>query len=181
MPETNGCIYGYIAEFEDSESLLEAAHRTREAGFRRARGHSPYYVEGLADALGDNTGDLIAWYVLGGILLGGVAFFLLQFITGAVWYPLNIGARPIVAWQAWMIITFEGSVLGGGLAALLGLVLQIQLPLPYHPIFNAPDFHLASSSRFFLSIEARDPLFDEEGTWQFLESLEPTKVSEVTC
>ena len=53
------------------------------------------------------------------------------------------------------------------------------LPQPYHPVFNAPNFALASTDRFFLCIESRDPRFDPVETRKFLESLRPSEVSEV--
>jgi hypothetical protein len=53
------------------------------------------------------------------------------------------------------------------------------LPRPHHPIFNAPGFALATSDRFFLCIEAKDPLFDRESTRDFLQSLAPVLVSDV--
>jgi len=46
-------------------------------------------------------------------------------------------------------------------------------------VFNAPGFALASRSRFFLCIQANDPLFDREDTAQFLRELKPREVSEV--
>jgi hypothetical protein len=51
--------------------------------------------------------------------------------------------------------------------------------MPYHPVFNAHRFALASRNRFFLCIEAADPLFDRGATGAFLHSLEPREVSEV--
>jgi hypothetical protein len=51
--------------------------------------------------------------------------------------------------------------------------------MPYHPVFNAPRFALASRNRFFLCIEAADPLFESGATNEFLQSLEPREVSEV--
>ncbi len=53
------------------------------------------------------------------------------------------------------------------------------LPMPHHPVFNVPDFALASRSRFFLCIQADDPLFDLEATRTFLEGLGPKEVVEV--
>jgi len=62
---------------------------------------------------------------------------------------------------------------------VLGLLALCGLPMPYHPAFNVPRFALASRNRFFLCIEATDPLFDQERTCSFLETLEPREVSEV--
>jgi hypothetical protein len=92
---------------------------------------------------------------------------------------VNVGGRPFHSWPAFIPITFELTVLTASLFALVGLFALNRLPQPYHPVFNASDFHRASQDRFFLCIEAADPTFDLAQTRQFLESLRPEKIVEV--
>ena len=51
--------------------------------------------------------------------------------------------------------------------------------MPYRPVFDAPDFDKATSSRFFLCIEARGSHFRYQETRQFMETLGALKVSDV--
>jgi hypothetical protein len=64
-------------------------------------------------------------------------------------------------------------VLVGALCAFMSMVLLNELPHPNHPVFNVPEFARASQDRFFLCIEADDPLFDVRTTAEFLAGLNP--------
>jgi hypothetical protein len=94
-------------------------------------------------------------------------------------YPLNIGGRPLFSWQAYIPITFELAILFAGFAAILGMLALNNLPMPYHPVFNTPNFEQATRHRFFLSIKSEDSQFNLEETRHFLETLQPTDVTEV--
>ena len=74
---------------------------------------------------------------------------------------------------------FETTILLAAFAALGGMLALNGLPQPYHPVFNAPRFSLASQDSFFLVIEADDPKFDAADTRRMLESLQPREVVEV--
>ena len=171
-------IYGLMAEFATMHELIEAAHRTHKAGYHKAEGYAPYPSEELAEALGHHHSKVPLIVLIGG-LIGACAGYGLQVWTQLIVYPMNIGGRPVHSWPAFIVPTFECTILGAALAAVFGMFFLNGLPHPYHPVFNVPRFALASRDRYFLLIEARDPKFDPGETRRLLTDLNANEVSEV--
>jgi hypothetical protein len=171
-------IFGMMVSFDNPNALIEAAGAARKAGYRRIDAYSPYPVEGLAEALELQTTRL-PLVVLAGGLLGAAGAYFMQYYASVIDYPLNVGGRPLHSWPAFIPITFELTILVAAVFAVLGMLALNGLPEPYHPVFNVPEFELASRSHFFLTIESDDPQFDLDETRQFLESLGGESVSEI--
>ena len=171
-------IYGVMAEFDSPEALLHAARAARQAGFVNLDAYSPFPIEGLADAL-EFRRTWIPLVVLIGGLIGGIGGYALQYWTMAIAYPLNVGRRPLNSWPMYVPVTFETTVLVAALFAVLGMLALNGLPQPYHPNFHVPRFAFATQDRFFLVIEATDPLFERERVRDFLRGLNPREVNDV--
>lgn len=171
-------IYAIVGEFDDADTLIEAARRVRSEGYRKVEAYSPFPVHGLAEALEvtDSTVFVITF-------LAGVAGFIggcfLEAWTSSIDYPMNVGGRPYVSWPSFVPVAYECTILAAAFGALLGMLGLNGLPRPYHSIFNTPNFDRASQDKFFLAIEAADRRFDPNRTADFMKSVGATAVSEV--
>jgi hypothetical protein len=154
-PSSHPATYGLLAEFDTPKALLAAAERVKAEGYVKTDGFSPFPIHGLDEAIGFKENKVAPLILAGGItgLLGG---FGLQYWTQVIAYPMTI--------------------LFAAFAAVFGMLAMNGLPQPYHPVFNAPRFKLASSEKFFLLVEAADPKFDADKTRALLASLGPREV-----
>jgi hypothetical protein len=176
--ETEAPLYGLMAEFDNPTDAVAATHRAYAEGYRRMDAYSPYPIEELSDAVGFHK-TRVPLVVLCGAILGGLSGYMLQYWISVISYPLNVGGRPLHSWPAFIIVTFEMTILFGGISAVVGMLALNGLPMPYHPVFNNPRFTSASRDRFFLCIEAADPQFDREHTGSFMATLNAVDVAEV--
>jgi hypothetical protein len=167
-----------MAEFDTPTALVVAIHKARAAGYRGMDAYSPFPIEEVAEALHIHD-RLLPILVFCGGLAGCIGGMALAYWTSVIAYPINVGGRPFFSWPSFIPVTFECTVLLAALTTVLGMLALNGLPMPYHPVFNVPQFALATREKFFLCIEASDPQFDLEQTRRFLESLEARSVAEV--
>ena len=172
-------LYGVMAEFDNPTSLVEAARRTYDEGYRRFESYSPYPVHEVFDAMHIRDKRVSLFVLIGG-LTGLCTGLGLQIWVSAIAYPLNVGGRPFISWPMFIPVTFELTILFAAFAAVFGMLGLNGLPLPYHPVFNVERFAAhASQDRFFLAIEATDAKFDRVQTRSFLQGLGAKEVNDV--
>jgi hypothetical protein len=171
--------WALMAEYADADGLLAAARQARAAGFSRIEAYAPFPIEGLAEAIGYTKSGVASWTFVGG-LLGGVAAYALQWYSATIDYAIDVGGRPTHSWPMFVPVTFEMTILGAALAAVVALFVGNGLPNLHHPIFDAPDFDLAMRNRFFLALRCDDPAFAHDAADRLLEASAPLRRFEVT-
>jgi len=171
-------IYGLMAEFETPTDLVRACKAAYAEGYREMDAYSPFPIEEASEAIGFHKSAVPLITLTGGIL-GGVSGFALQYWINVIAYPLNIGGKPYNSWPAFIVPTFEMTILFAGLVGMFGMFALNGLPRPYHPVFHVEQFSKVTRDRFFLCVEATDPKFDLTGTQQFMERLKPLSIAEV--
>jgi hypothetical protein len=165
-----------LAEFRDPASLVAAARRAREAGLRGLDAHTPFAVEGLAEALALPKPRIRIAMLIGG-LTGAIIVYAMCWYSAVLSYPLVLGGRPLHTWQIFLVLTFEATVLGATLTGVAAFFITTRLPLLHHPIFEGRDFGRASQDRFFLAVA--DDSADERTLAALLDGLGPVQVRPV--
>lgn len=160
-------LYGLLAEFETVEQILTACEKVRDAGFKKWDAFTPFPVHGLNDAMGIRHTRL-PLVVLGSAIIGAGSALLLQWWMNAHNYKFLVSGKPFMSLPAFIPVTFELTILFSALAAFIGMLAFNNLPMYHHPLFRSERFRRATADRFFIAVEAADPLFDEERTARFL-------------
>ena len=168
--EPVNATYGVMAEFDSAQAIVDAARRTVHEGFSKVEAYTPVPIEELNDIIHKKRTILPKLSLLGG-LTGMATGFALQYWASVIEYPFVVGNRPLASWPAFVIPSYELTILFSALATAGGMIALNGLPQPYHPVFNTPRFSLASSDKFFLVVEAADAKYDSEKTPRFLQEI----------
>ena len=181
-------MYGLLAEYPDVDSLISAAEKVRDAGYRKWEAYSPFPVHGLDTAMGHKP-TILPWIVLGGGLTGMLSGIFLVWWTNAIspegvpfalrGYEFIISGKPIFSFPANVPPIFELTILFSSFAAVFGMLAMNMLPRFNHPVFSSERFARVTQDRFFIAIEAADANFSRQRTTQLLQDTHPIAVEEL--
>jgi hypothetical protein len=144
-----------VATFLDTEALLRAVRGARREMVRVYDVFTPFPVHGLDEAMGVRRTRLPKVTLIAG--LTGLSFaLLLQYYANVLDWPLNVGGKPDNTTLAFIPISFELTVLFGGLSTVAAFFLRTKLFPGKKPWLPAPGI---TDDTFTLVL--RKPIADE--------------------
>jgi hypothetical protein len=170
--------FALVGAFATPAEITRACAALRDAGYRRFDAHTPFPVHGLEKAMGLRPSPL-PWIVLACGIIGGSFAFTLQSWVHLFGYPQNISGKPLFAFQAYVPVTFELTVLFAAFGTFFGVWGLSRLPQLFHPTMQHSGFSAASDDRFLVSVESSDDCFDADRTRVLLQSLGASDVRAV--
>lgn len=163
----NNKLIAVLGNYKDPNLLLTAAKRIHESGYKDFDIYTPYPIHGLDKAMGVKR-TILPYIAFGGGLFGLVNAIFLIWWTGAEHYKLNIGGKPLFAFQFGIPVMFELTILLTAIATFLGLWFLCGLPKWYSPLQNDEGFKSAADDTFVVSISANDQRFSLEATQKLM-------------
>lgn len=165
---------GILGTFDEPEAVIAAAKAARKQGWRKFDVFTPFPVHGLAEAMGISR-SRIPWVTLIAGLAGATIGFLFQAWTSAVSWPINIGGKPFISWPAFIPVTFELTILIGGLSTAAALFFTCKLPKRS----EKPMGLRFTDDAFGLYIPATEVGFKKEAVMHFLKEANANEVREI--
>lgn len=159
-----------IAEFDSTSTLLQAAEKMSDAGYKNYDCHSPFPIHGMDQAMKLKRSPM--GYVIGTMgTIGMVGMIALTYWTNIYGYSMVISGKPYFSWQAFIPVIFAITILLSAFGAFFGMLALNKLPQLFNPIFGSDNFAKVTNDGFFVSVETDDPIYDETKVKGFLESL----------
>lgn len=163
-----------VATYSDADSLLRAVETVRSENFSVYDVFAPYPIHGLDRAMGVRRSRL-PWvtFIIGMAALAGA--LVLQFYTAVLDWPLNVGGKPNNSTLAFLPVTFELTVLLGGLSTVAALFIKGRLYPGKKEQLIAEG---VTNNKFALVLRKKDASFDTRRARQLLEQSGADRVQE---
>ncbi|HWZ42872.1 MAG TPA: DUF3341 domain-containing protein [Candidatus Saccharimonadales bacterium] len=145
-----------VATFSDPVSLLKAVNAAQAEKYRIYDVFTPYPVHGLDEAMHVRPSRL-PWVTFCVGLTGVTLALTLQFYASVLDWPINVGGKPDNSTLAFIPISFELTVLLGGLSTVAALFLRARLYPGKKPLLVAEG---VTNDKFAIAFRIRETAFD---------------------
>lgn len=167
-------VGGVVGIWLDDHALIQAAHKIREAGYKKFDAITPFPVHGIEEAIGIQRSP-IPWVTFIAGVIGLACGLALTFWTSAVDWAINVGGKPFFSGPAFTPIMFELTILFAALCSVGAMLALCGLPKIDPPIID-PDL---TSHKFAIFIPENDVNYDAARAEQMLKSLGAQEVRRI--
>lgn len=164
-------IFGVVGLFRSADELLEAIPKIRTAGYSKLEAYTPYPVHGIDQALDLPKSKLgVLVFLIGS--LACLSAFTFEWWTSTVGYPLRTGGKPFDAWQGWVLVMVEATILLSTFTAVIGMLFAFnKLPFFGHPMLPSKAIASITRDRFALVLRSESATMDVEAAAAALSAL----------
>ncbi len=155
MLDANAKTVGMVGLYDNVDALVQAAATVRDAGHKNWDCHTPYPVHGLEKAMGIKPSPVPTVILTAG-LVGLIVAIALTGGLSAIHYPIRIGGKALLSWQAFVPIYFELFVLFAALAAMASVIFFCKLGRWHSPLHDSGIMKEITCDRFAIVFETRD-------------------------
>jgi hypothetical protein len=140
---------GVLASYDYLDDTVDTIKELREKGFDEITAFAPFPEHHIEEALGYGNSPIRLFTLVGG--LTGMATGLAFTTFTAMDWPIVTGGKPILSIPAFVIPTFEMTILFGALFTVAGVFWNMRIPdIKSHVVYD-PEF---SSGRFGVYVTA---------------------------
>jgi len=164
-----------VATFTSPDRLMHAVRAVKEQNFRVYDVYAPYPIHNLDHAMGIRRTRL-PWVTLAAGICGMLTALSFEFYANVLDWPLNVGGKPDNSTLAFLPITFELTVLFGGLSTVAALLLRARLFPGKRELLPVAG---VTNDRFALVLRKRDAGFDSQIARNILRSSGASAVEEM--
>jgi hypothetical protein len=175
----NKILYSITGIFSKPDDIINAVEKIAKSGYKNYDVNTPYPIHGMDSAMKLKP-SLLGYFALVFGLTGAITALIIMWWTGTVDYPLVIGGKPTFVLPAFIPVTFELTVLIATIGTVLTMLfLFFKLPNNAHPLHDTDYMKKVSNDKFGISIEAKDPKFNEKEVEGLLKELGADEVNPI--
>jgi hypothetical protein len=117
---------GILASFVYVDDFLSALRSLKDANHRIETVFSPLRLPEVQEIIGAKPSGVRSITLLGAILggLGTVSLAVYSHLS----FSLITSGKPVLPWTPWVIVCFEGAILGAVISSVLAWILKGRLP-----------------------------------------------------
>lgn len=139
------------ARYEDFEDFKKGLAMLKEARIRPYGAYGPVNLKEIEDLMPKRGSPVRIWATLGAIF--GMVSFWYMCVASSLLYSIVVGGKPPVSNVPFVIVSYEGTILLGSLAAFIAVLVIARLKPHIPPSDYLPGF---SGSEFGIELEFAD-------------------------